>query len=88
MALNLEMTKEHWDASERAKQATLRQRKMSQEELILQARSMLDQETSGLQESCVTLQGNAGSVCPLPGSGYCFSDAIDTNKSGHKRLWR
>jgi hypothetical protein len=69
MALNLEMTKEHWDASERARQATLRQPKMSQEQFILQARLKLGRETSGLQEICVTLQGNAGSVGNLPGSG-------------------
>ena len=50
MALNLEMAKEHWEASERARQATLRQPKMSQEQLVLQARIMLDRDISDLKK--------------------------------------
>ena len=69
MALNLEMAKEHWEASERARQVILRQPKMSQEEAILQARKMLDRDTSDLQESSVVLRGNAGSAGNIPGAG-------------------
>jgi hypothetical protein len=50
MAINLGITKEHRDASERVRQAILRQPKMSQEEFILQARKKLDRDTSDLEK--------------------------------------
>gem|GEM_PF-6517596 len=51
MALNLGMTKEHWDASERVRQAISQQRKMSQDEAISQANSRWVQNDPGRNET-------------------------------------